>query len=89
MTVGSSHRSTLGVAVGALLVAACLACASAGAARPPQPLTFYSVATLEQFLNHSDDRTRGKGNNPFGGFKDVTDPTGKETSGNGPFAGDR
>ncbi len=77
------------VAVGALLVAASLGCASASAARAPQPLTFYSVATHEQFLNHSDDRARGKGNNPFGGFKDVTDPTGKETSGNGPFAGDR
>jgi hypothetical protein len=50
-------------------------------------LTIYSIATQEQFLNHEDDRDRGKGNNPFGNFKDATAPT--KEAGVGPFAGDR
>jgi hypothetical protein len=52
-----------------------------------QRLVIYSVATREQFLNHADDRARGKGNNPFGNFKDVT-TNGQERS-SGPLAGDR
>ena len=77
------------VVAGGLLVAAGVLCAAAPAAPSPRTLTIYSVATQEQFLNHSDDRTRGVGNNPFGNFKDTSGPSGKETSGNGPFAGDR
>jgi hypothetical protein len=72
-----------------LAVAACAACVSAGAARAARTMTIYSIAIHEQFLNHSDDRVRGQGNNPFGGFKDTIGPTGKENTGNGPFAGDR
>jgi hypothetical protein len=75
--------------VGGLVAAACLVWVGVGGAVAPKSLTIYSVATHEQFLNHSDDRTRGLGNNPFGNFKDTTGPSGKETSGNGPFAGDR
>ena len=75
--------------VGALVAAACLVWIAAAASVTPRTLTIYSVATHEQFLNHSDDRVRGFGNNPFGNFRDSTGPTGKETSGNGPFAGDR
>ena len=63
--------------------------AVAAPAAKSKTITFYSIATKEQFLNHSDDRARGKGNNPFAGFKDTVGPSGKETSGNGPFAGDR
>jgi hypothetical protein len=75
--------------VAALVTAGLLAGGAARAAQPPRTLTVYSVATKEQFLNHSDDRTRGVGNNPFGNFRDTTSPTGQESSGNGPFAGDR
>jgi hypothetical protein len=70
-------------------VAAGVACCTAGAAGTARTLTIYSIATHEQFLNHSDDRTRGQGNNPFGGFRDTIGPTGTEKAGNGPFAGDR
>ena len=73
----------------AAAAATCLVWASVAGAAAPQKLTIYSVATKEQFLNHSDDRTRGVGNNPFGNFTDTTGGGGKETSGNGPFAGDR
>jgi hypothetical protein len=48
--------------------------------------TVYSVATQEQFVNNEDDRARGKGNNPFGNYKDVNAAT--KEAGNGPFAGD-
>ena len=66
------------------LVAASAASAHGTAVRR---LTIYSVATQEQFMNHEDDRDRGKGNNPFGNFKDSTSAT--KESGVGPFAGDR
>ena len=46
-------------------------------------LTLYSVGVAEQFLNHSDDRARGEGNNPFGNFTDVTAVA--QATGNGPF----
>ena len=82
------HRSLLPLwALAAALAVVSPALGSSAAS--PKTMTFYSIATKEQFLNHSDDRARGKGNNPFGGFKDTIGPTGKENSGNGPFAGDR
>jgi hypothetical protein len=71
--------------VGVALLAAST-CGSAKAASSPQTLTFYSVATQQQFLDMSDDRARGKGNTPFGNFKDTATPT--KESGAGPFAGD-
>lgn len=53
-----------------------------------QKMVIYSIPTREQYLNHSDDRTRGKGNNPFGSnFAQATAPT--KESGSGPFVGDR
>ena len=76
------------VIVVGLALAACAA-SSAGAARSAGSLTIYSIPIHEQFLNHSDDRARGVGNNPFGGFKDTLGPVGKETASNGPFPGDR
>ncbi len=75
------------IAVGA--IAALFAGAARGAvatAAVPRELTIYSVATQEQFLNMSDDRARGKGNTPFGSFKDTTTPT--HETGVGPFPGD-
>jgi hypothetical protein len=93
MTIGAPRLSTVGLfratSVGCLVVAACIVGGSARAAHASRTLTLYSVATGEQFLNHSDDRARGLGNNPFSNFIDTTGPVGKETSGNGPFAGDR
>jgi len=71
--------------VGAALFAASVTSSSAAAATS-QKFTIYSVATQEQFLSMSDDRARGKGNTPFGNFKDTTTPT--KESGAGPFAGD-
>jgi hypothetical protein len=75
------------LALGACLLAALVATSAASAAKSATKITMYSIATQEQFLNHEDDRDRGKGNNPFGNFKDSTSAT-KET-GVGPFAGDR
>ena len=77
----------LAACAAAVLVTAAPASASSGSAGKQRNLTLYSIATQEQFLNHEDDRDRGKGNNPFGNFKDSTSAT-KET-GVGPFAGDR
>jgi hypothetical protein len=80
--------------VGAALLAGCGSKSAAttttvttAAASASQKMTMYSVATNEQFLNHEDDRARGKGNNPFGNFKDTQNAT--KESGTGPFAGDR
>ncbi len=48
--------------------------------------TLYARAEQEQYVNNQDDRTRGKGNNPFGNFRDTS---GSQTkSPNGPFPGD-
>jgi hypothetical protein len=49
-------------------------------------LVVYTVAESEQFLNTSDDRARGEGNNPFGKYTDT--PAQAQQSGNGPFPGD-
>jgi len=71
---------------GASLLGAGLASGATQAARGDQKLTLYSVATEEQFVNNADDRERGKGNNPFGNYKDLTASTAEK--GNGPFPGD-
>jgi hypothetical protein len=78
---------TLLVLVSAAAFVICAASAPADAAKAPQQMTIYSLATQEQFLNHKDDRSRGNGNNPFGNFKDTTTPTAQGAI--GPFAGDR
>jgi hypothetical protein len=75
----------MSTAAAALLTSA--ASARVAAVQVSQPMTFYSIPTREQYLNHSDDRARGKGNNPFGNFTQTT--TGTRESANGPFAGDR
>jgi hypothetical protein len=87
--VGSSRAVLLGLAAciaGTALFAATVTSSSAEAATSQQTFTIYSVATQEQFLSMSDDRARGKGNTPFGNFKDTTTPT--KESGVGPYAGD-
>jgi len=57
-----------------------------GATTGQTSFVLYSVTKAEQFLDHSDDRARGKGNNPFGNFKDSKAVT--KEAGNGPFPGD-
>ena len=37
-----------------------------------QAFTLYSRAEQEQYVNNQDDRTRGKGNNPFGNYRDTS-----------------
>jgi hypothetical protein len=72
------------------LLASCAAAAVAAggsSASTPKRLVVYSFATAENFNNHSDDRTRGGANNPFGNFKQSTSVT--REPGLGPFAGDR
>jgi hypothetical protein len=56
------------------------------AATGQRSFVLYSVTKTEQFLDHSDDRARGKGNNPFGNFKESKAVT--KEAGNGPFPGD-
>jgi hypothetical protein len=93
MNDGVGHRkwsaATTFLALAALAGAAVFAASvtpAASAATSGQKFTIYSVATQEQFMNMSDDRARGKGNTPFGNFKDTTTPT--KESGTGPFPGD-
>jgi hypothetical protein len=93
MRATDRHRavSPLGLlALGVCSVAAAFsatgATASPTAAQGQQRFTLYSVTQIEQFLDHSDDRSRGKGNNPFGNFKDSKTVT--KEAGNGPFPGD-
>jgi hypothetical protein len=86
-----AHRTCLLASVGLLAVAAgtgtvASATSSRSAATAGKALTLYTVATAEQFLNESDDRARGEGNNPFGSYADT--PAIAEQSSNGPFAGD-
>jgi len=85
-----ARSSFVAVAVLAFLVALAAGAGPAGASTrkvASQQLTVYSVAAVEQFLNHADDRQRGYGNNPFGNFQAPTATT-KESNG-GPFPGDQ
>jgi hypothetical protein len=58
----------------------------AAAAAGAQKLVLYSAAEQEQYVNNSDSRILGVGNNPFGNFKDVAPVTTKNS--HGPFPGD-
>jgi hypothetical protein len=73
--------------VGAALVVVATAATPAKSATSAQrSFVLYSVTKEEQFLDHADDRARGKGNNPFGNFKESKAVV--KESGNGPFPGD-
>jgi hypothetical protein len=75
----------------ALLIAgvALLAAASAGAATSRQALTIYAKAKQVQFVDHSDDRSRGVDQNPFGADTKALLPLTKEMEkGKGPYPGD-
>jgi hypothetical protein len=74
------------LAVVGVLLAACVSVAPAGAAPAGRQFTVYSLAEQEQYVNNQDDRTRGKGNNPFGNYRDNAPIASKDA--NGPFPGD-
>lgn len=85
--VGKSGAGWLALTVslaGVALFATSAASASSKAATGLQKFTVYSVATDEAYLSMSDDRARGKGNTPFGNFKDTTTPTKETDSGASP-----
>jgi len=86
--LGSPARLVLVTAcvAGVSLLAAGVASSATRSVQGQQKVTIYSVATEEQFVNNADDRQRGKGNNPFGNYKDITATT--KEKGNGPFPGD-
>jgi len=81
-----ARRAALPILLVGVAFCLCAGSSSAAASRASSHLTLYSVAGREQFVNNEDDRARGKGNNPFGNYKDVTAAT--KEAGNGPFAGD-
>jgi hypothetical protein len=86
-TVSPFVALALTAIVGAALVVVSVTATPANAAATVhQSFILYSVTKEEQFLDHSDDRARGKGNNPFGNFKDSKTTT--KEAGNGPFPGD-
>jgi hypothetical protein len=76
----------LGACMSAAFLSAGVSPGSAATRKTPQRITLYSIAKAEQFVNNADDRQRGKGNNPFGNYKDITATT--KEHGNGPFPGD-
>lgn len=71
---GSRSRRALlpGLLAAVGLLAVWFAAGTASAASRAAPLTLYSIATGEQYVDNADDRARGKGNNPFGNFKDTS-----------------
>jgi hypothetical protein len=87
MCRSSAALFALTASVIAALVAPAVASSLDRAAKSPQRLMLYSVATAEQYENYSDDRQRGYGNNPFGNFKDTSARIKRTKS--GPFSGDR
>jgi hypothetical protein len=74
----------LALCVAGVALVAALASGPAHAAGT-KTLTLYSVATAAQYIDHSDDRERGTGKNPFA--TDTKSITPNDT-GAGPFAGD-
>ena len=73
-----------GAVIGVALFAG-VASSSAKAAAGDKTLTIYSVATQASFIDHSDDRARGEGNNPFDAD---TSKIQDNEKGKGPFPGD-
>jgi len=77
----------------ALLAAALVALGAAsasGRATAPQKLTIYANATRAQFMDFSDDRTRGIAKNPFNANVDALLPQSEaKQKGGGPYPGDK
>lgn len=82
-------RSTVlssALATALALTVACALSTQRAAAGVSRNLSVYTRAEQGQFINKSDDRTRGEGLNPFGNFSD-TYPL-NENEAKGPFPGD-
>jgi hypothetical protein len=85
----SARQRVAGFCVAVAGLGAVVAASSTGASlavTPTHSFTLYSRAEQEQYVNNQDDRTRGKGNNPFGNYRDTSGSQIK--SPNGPFPGD-
>ncbi len=61
---------------------------SARAALDHRTLRLYAVSSNRAFVNNSDDRARGEGNNPFGNYSGASAPQPPSEKLFGPFAGD-
>jgi hypothetical protein len=85
MHVESTVLSGAVAAALALTVACALGTQRAAAAGSPN-VSVYTRAEQGQFINKSDDRTRGEGKNPFGTFSDTF--ANDESEAKGPFPGD-
>jgi hypothetical protein len=83
--IGRSRAVSLILGAGLLAVAA----ASSARAASPSSLTVYAVPTGANFIDHSDDRARGIGNNPFNvDTKSLAAKSQKKEAGGGPYPGD-
>ena len=79
-------RHRIGIAAAAFSTAGMLAL-PATASR--QTLTMYAVTTNAQFINHADDRARGRNENPFNADTKALAPVSKaRQKGKGPYPGD-
>jgi hypothetical protein len=80
---------SLALLTGAALFAGRVAASSAETAAGHQTLTVYAVASAAQFMDHSDDRARGDGNNPFDADTKALAPvSAAKEKGKGPYPGD-
>jgi hypothetical protein len=61
---------------------------SASHSSAARTLILYSVADVKQFVNNADDRSRGKGANPFGNYVNPFRAPPDQERNFGPFAGD-
>ncbi len=68
------------------LTVACILSTQRAAAAVSHHLSVYTRAEQGQFVDKSDDRTRGEGKNPFGDFSDTYSVSQSEAK--GPFPGD-
>jgi hypothetical protein len=86
---GSRILFPLALLMGAALLAGRVASSSAAPTTGEQRLTLYAVATAAQFMDHSDDRARGDGNNPFDvDTKALAPVSAAKEKGKGPYPGD-
>lgn len=73
----------------AALAGAAVVVSAASAAVSTQSLTIYASAVRVQFVDHSDDRTRGTTKNPFNADVDALLPKSQQKQkGGGPYPGD-
>jgi hypothetical protein len=90
VAIGGSRRIVaIALLVGVALFAGRVTSGSARTESGKQRLTVYAVATAAQFMDHSDDRARGDGNNPFDADTKALAPvSAAREKGKGPYPGD-